>query len=95
MSTPEASARPAPVYASPGSFTFAALAAAFCTLLLVSTIGATKGIRLGPVFTDGGVFVFPLTYVIGDILSEVFGWKAARRTILLGFALMMVAIVTF
>lgn len=85
----------APAYADPGSFAYAGLAAVFCSLLLVSTIGATKGIQLGPIFTDGGVFVFPLTYVIGDILTEVFGWRAARRVILLGLGLMALATAVF
>jgi uncharacterized integral membrane protein (TIGR00697 family) len=84
-----------PAYADPGSFAYAGLVAVFCTMLLVSTIGATKGIQLGPIFTDGGVFVFPLTYVIGDILTEVFGWRAARRVILLGLGLMAISTFVF
>lgn len=83
------------VYADPGTGTYATLTAVFCVLLLVSNIGATKGIQLGPVVTDGGVFVFPVTYVIGDVLTEVYGLRAARRTILTGFAMMLLSTFTF
>lgn len=45
----------------------------------------------GPIITDGGFIVFPLTYVIGDVLSEVYGFKAARRAIFTGFAMNILA----
>lgn len=53
------------------------LAAVFCSLLLISNIGATKFIDFGPIKTDGGAFLFPLTYILGDVLTEVYGFKAA------------------
>lgn len=83
------------MYATPGTGIYATLMSVFCTLLLVSNIGATKGIAFGPVITDGGVFVFPLTYVIGDILTEVYGMKAARRAILVGFVMTIISTLTF
>lgn len=86
---------PGPTYADAGTGIYATLVAVFCTLLLVSNIGATKGIQFGPVLTDGGVFVFPLTYVIGDILTEVYGLRAARRAIFLGFLMTLVSTLTF
>ncbi|MBM9476385.1 queuosine precursor transporter [Nakamurella flavida] len=69
--------------------------AAFCSLLLISNIAATKGIAFGSIITDGGAFVFPLTYVIGDVIAEVYGLKAMRRTILVGFVMAVIASVTF
>ena len=69
--------------------------AVFCGLLLISNIGATKLIEFGPVITDGGAFLFPLVYITGDVLSEVYGLKAARRAIYLGFALAVLAALTF
>jgi len=71
------------------------IVAVFASLLLISNIGATKLIQFGPVITDGGAFLFPLVYIIGDVMSEVYGWKAARRAILLGFAMAVLASVTF
>lgn len=69
--------------------------AVFCGLLLISNIGATKLIEFGPIITDGGAFLFPLVYVTGDVLSEVYGLKAARRAIYLGFFLAVLAALTF
>lgn len=71
------------------------IAAIFCALLLISNIGATKIIDFGPIKTDGGAFLFPLTYILGDVLTEVFGFKATRRVIYTGFALGIVAGLTF
>lgn len=67
----------------------------FCGLLLISNIGATKLIEFGPIITDGGAFLFPLVYITGDVLSEVYGLKAARRAIYLGFFLAVLAALTF
>ncbi|GDX31934.1 membrane protein [Actinomycetes bacterium] len=69
--------------------------AVFCGLLLISNIGATKLIEFGPIITDGGAFLFPLVYITGDVLSEVYGLKAARRAIYLGFFLAVLAALTF
>lgn len=80
--------------------------ALFCSLLLVSNIGATKLIAFGPnlsvfgfpvlpIITDGGAFLFPLTYILGDLLAEVYGMRLARRAILLGFGVALLASVTF
>jgi uncharacterized integral membrane protein (TIGR00697 family) len=79
--------------------------AAFCGLLLISNIGATKAIAFdiplslpligSSLITDGGAFLFPLTYVLGDILAEVYGLRRARRAIITGFVLSALAAVTF
>ena len=58
--------------------------AVFCGLLLISNIAATKTITVvdglpafvgGGIFTDGGAFLFPLTYIVGDVLGR--GLRAA------------------
>ncbi len=71
------------------------IAAIFCALLLISNIGATKFIDFGVIKTDGGAFLFPLVYILGDILTEVYGFRAARRVIYLGFGLGALAGFTF
>ncbi len=71
------------------------IVALFCGLLLISNIGATKLIEFGPIITDGGAFLFPLTYILGDVLSEVYGFRRAKRAILLGFGLSILAALTF
>jgi uncharacterized integral membrane protein (TIGR00697 family) len=82
-------------FAIAGSGLYPVIVALFVGLLLISNIGATKLISFGPLITDGGAFLFPLTYIIGDILSEVYGFRAARRAILLGFAMSVLAALTF
>jgi len=78
--------------------------ATFCGLLLISNVAATKTITVvdglpqilgGGIFTDGGAFLFPLTYVLGDVLAEVYGLRQARRAIWVGFGLAAVASLTF
>lgn len=68
---------------------------AFCVLLLLSNIGATKLIEFGPILTDGGALLFPLTYILGDVLTEVYGLRLAKRAILAGFAVSVLASLTF
>ncbi len=71
------------------------IAAIFCALLLISNIGATKFIDFGPIKTDGGAFLFPLTYILGDVMTEVYGYRAARRIIFTGFGIGILAGLTF
>ena len=78
-------------FARVGSSYYPVLVAVFTALVIVSNLTATKGVEFGPIITDGGFIVFPLTYVIGDVLSEVYGFKAARRAIFTGFAMNIVA----
>ncbi|MDO5494540.1 MAG: queuosine precursor transporter [bacterium] len=84
-----------PAFADTGRPYYAIIVASFVCLLLVSNIAATKGIQLGPFITDGGALLFPLTYVLGDALAEVYGFRATRRAIFLGFAASLVASLTF
>lgn len=83
------------MFASIGRGHYYLVVAVFCGMLLISNIAAVKLIAIGPVITDGGALLFPLTYILGDVLSEVYGWKAARRAIYLGFALSVTAALTF
>lgn len=67
----------------------------FVVVLLISNISATKVIALGPILTDGGAILFPLAYIFGDVLTEVYGYRYARRAIWSGFAMMLLAVLTF
>jgi uncharacterized integral membrane protein (TIGR00697 family) len=88
-------------FALTGSAYYPTLVAIFTGLVLISNVSATKGIAFGPIIgdwsliTDGGFIVFPLTYVIGDVLSEVYGFKATRRAIYIAFAMEAIAAFTF
>ncbi|MBK5217016.1 MAG: queuosine precursor transporter [Propionibacteriales bacterium] len=107
MTSPRDQLAVEPRYASRGSTRYDLILALFCVVLVVSNIAATKGIAFGswefsigsvqisPVITDGGAFLFPLAYILGDVISEVYGFKAARRAILMGFAMALLAAATF
>lgn len=82
-------------YARVGSPYYPVLVAVFTALVVISNIAATKGVAFGPIITDGGFIVFPLTYVIGDVLAEVYGFRAARRAIMVGFVMNGLAALTF
>ncbi len=82
-------------FAQVGSVYYPVFVAVFTALVIISNVTATKGVAFGPIITDGGFVVFPLTYVIGDVLSEVYGFRAARRAIFLGFAMNILAALVF
>jgi len=84
-----------PHYAKVPHSLYPGIVAVFVALLLISNIGAVKLIEFGPFITDGGAFLFPLVYIVGDVLAEVYGWKAARRAIILAFAMSALAAFTF
>lgn len=67
----------------------------FAAMLLISNLAATKLIAFGPIITDGGAVLFPLIYIFNDVLTEVYGYKQARRAIWIGFAVMLLAVVAF
>lgn len=69
--------------------------ALFVALLLISNIAATKLLEIGPFIMDGGAILFPLTYIIGDVLAEVYGLKAAKRAIFTAFGVSALAALTF
>ncbi|WP_045235307.1 queuosine precursor transporter [Deinococcus pimensis] len=71
---------------------------AFAVTLVVSNVASTKVATLDlggwkPVF-DGGTFLFPLTYIFGDVLTEVYGYARSRRVIWFGLAMTLLASVT-
>ena len=62
------------------------ITASFVAVLLLSNIGSTKIVQVGPLQFDGGTLLFPLSYIFGDILTEVYGYRRSRRVIWTGFA---------
>src|SRR5688572_12197866 len=65
---------------------FAVLASLFVAALLVSNVAAQKLIQLGPFVFPGGILLFPITYIFGDVLTEVYGFARTRQVIWAGFA---------
>lgn len=82
---------------------YAVISAAFVGVLLISNVVAVKPIAFGaislgsfslPLVFDCGVFLFPLAYILGDVIAEVYGLKASRRAIFVAFALAAIASLT-
>ena len=62
-----------------------ALTTMFVVILLVSNLVAQKICMIGPFAVSGAVLLFPITYIFGDVFTEVYGFSASRRAIWLGF----------
>ncbi len=69
-----------------------AITAIFVTCLIISNIIAVKLIAVGPFFLSAGVLIFPVSYIFGDILTEVYGYARARRVIWIGFGCNLLAV---
>ncbi len=64
---------------------FDILMALFVAVLLISNIASTKILTLWKFTFDGGTILFPLSYIFGDILTEVYGYRNSRKVIWTGF----------
>jgi uncharacterized integral membrane protein (TIGR00697 family) len=67
------------------SYRLIIIAALFVTCLITANIIAVKVISIGDIILPAAIFVFPLSYIFGDILTEVYGYHEARKIIWLGF----------
>jgi len=74
------------------SWRFIVLTALFVTALVVSNIIAVKLVQVSGRVFPAGLVIFPLSYLLGDVLTEVYGFRAARAVIWLGFACNLVAL---
>ena len=74
---------------------FLVLACVFVTLLVTSNIIAVKLIEVFGRVLPAAIILFPMTYILGDIFTEVYGFRFARRVIWLGFLCNAVAVVGF
>lgn len=80
------------VYGSPY---FLVIVALFVTSLITANLVAVKVLAFGPWVTDAGLLTFPIAYIVGDVLTEVYGYASARRVIWLGFICNALAVGTF
>src|SRR5919202_7095025 len=71
---------------------FVAIAALFVTALVVSNIIAVKLVEISGRVFPAGLVIFPLSYLLGDVLAEVYGVRSTRRVIWLGFGCNLVAL---
>jgi uncharacterized integral membrane protein (TIGR00697 family) len=75
------------------SYRLVIITAIFITCLITANIIAVKVISLGPFILPAAIFVFPLSYIFGDILTEVYGYSMARRVIWLGFVCNLIFVI--
>lgn len=84
-----------PRHVAISSMLFPVLVATASAVFLISNITATKGVQIGPLVLDAAFFLFPLGYIIGDVISEVYGFRNARLTIFTSFGVTLLAVACF
>ena len=67
----------------------------FVSVLLISNVASAKIVDFGWFTFDGGTLLFPLSYIFGDILTEVYGYKKSRNVIWLGFFMALLMSIVF
>lgn len=73
------------IHRSTGSIWFSAVVALYVACLISANTVAVSVLDLGPFAADAGTLTFPIAYIVGDVLTEVYGFRTARRVIWLGF----------
>ena len=75
------------------SFWFVIVVAFFITSLITANIIAVKLVGIATIIFPAGVIIFPVSYIFGDVLTEVYGYTRARRVIWLGFLCNLLAVI--
>ncbi|WP_231703070.1 queuosine precursor transporter [Tsukamurella asaccharolytica] len=100
--------RARPAFATVSSPYLPPIVGLFVGVMIISNITGTKAVLFAPslqfeffglqvngIATDGAFYLFPLAYVLGDVISEVYGFRVMRRVILTGFAILTLAALSF
>ena len=74
---------------------FACLMGVYITCLLLSNLIAGKMMALGSVTLPAAVILFPITYILGDVFTEIYGYKNMRTVIWMGFACSAFAVIIY
>ncbi|HVU10319.1 MAG TPA: queuosine precursor transporter [Phototrophicaceae bacterium] len=75
------------------SIWFVLIVGVFVTCLITANIIAVKLVNIAGFIVPAGVVVFPISYIVGDVLTEVYGYRQARRVIWLGFFCNLIAVI--
>jgi uncharacterized integral membrane protein (TIGR00697 family) len=75
------------------SLLFVISAAIFISCLIAANITAVKLVSVSGLVLPAGIVIFPISYIFGDILTEVYGYRQARRVIWLGFLCNLLVVV--
>lgn len=71
------------------------LTGVFVACLLISNVLAAKTFTIGNIILPTAVLIFPLVYIVNDVMAEIFGFTKARDVILLGFAMNVLAVTLY
>jgi uncharacterized integral membrane protein (TIGR00697 family) len=71
---------------------FVVLVAVFVTCLVIANIIAVKLVTIFGLTVPAGIIIFPISYICGDVLTEVYGYRRARQVIWLGFGCNLLAV---
>ena len=71
------------------------LAGLFVTTLIISNIASVKMVHVGPLVFDAGTILFPLAYIVGDIVTEVYGYRKMRTLVYIGIGMLLLTSLTF
>ena len=74
---------------------FTLISGLFVAVLLISNIASSKIVEFGPLTFDGGTILFPISYIFGDVLTEVYGYRKSRQVIWIGFGCAILMTVVF
>jgi uncharacterized integral membrane protein (TIGR00697 family) len=74
---------------------FVLIVALFITCLMTANITAVKLVNVFGFILPAGIIIFPMSYIFGDVLTEVYGYHRARQVIWLGFFCNLIAVVAF
>jgi len=67
----------------------------FVSVLLISNVASSKIVDLKWFTFDGGTLLFPLSYIFGDVLTELYGYKNSRSVIWMGFFMALIMSIVF
>ena len=74
---------------------YAILTGVFTACMIVSNIIAGKTFGFFSFVLPCGVVIFPIVYVVNDVLAEIYGYEKARRVIILGFFMNLIAVICY
>ena len=74
---------------------YSILTGVFVACLLISNVMSAKTFTLGSVVLPTAVVIFPVVYIVNDVMAEIYGFRKARNIILLGFALNAFAVAAY
>lgn len=74
---------------------YAILSGIFCASLIISNILAFKTFTLGEIVLPTAVIMFPIVYIVNDVLAEVYGFEKTKKIIFTGFAMNLIAVIAY